>query len=59
MEILRSFLISVKLGSDPSCLDKEGLCPLDLVQLDSPFQIQSGGECTLKKNKQGEGKLFQ
>ena len=47
MEILRSFLISVKLGSDPSCLDKEGLCPLDLVQLDSPFQIQSGGECTL------------
>ena len=49
MEILRSFLnvISVKRGSDPSCLDKEGLCPLDLVQLDSPFQIQSGGECTL------------
>ena len=49
MEILPSFLhvISVKLGSDPSCLDKEGLCPLDLVQLDSPFQIQSGGECTL------------
>ncbi|CAH3153614.1 unnamed protein product, partial [Porites evermanni] len=31
-----------QLGSDPSCLDKEGLCPLDLVQLDSPFQIQSG-----------------
>lgn len=34
---------SLKLGSDLSCIDKEGLTPLDIIQLDSPFQITSGG----------------
>ncbi|XP_078373752.1 inhibitor of Bruton tyrosine kinase-like isoform X1 [Oculina patagonica] len=32
----------IQLGSDLGCFDKESLSPLDLIRLDSPFQIATG-----------------
>ncbi|XP_020627308.1 inhibitor of Bruton tyrosine kinase-like [Orbicella faveolata] len=32
----------LQLGSDLGCLDKERLSPLDIIRLDSPFQIKTG-----------------
>ena len=45
--LMYCMLFNWKLGSDLGSLDKERLSPLDIIRLDSPFQINKGGKCYL------------